>query len=177
MAGTAAALATILLGAGLLGHGLLKLCGAAWSWTAPAVGLAAAIVAAALAIRLPGAGVTAALLLAALVVGALAKRPRLPPLIPVRGATLVGVIVLASALIPFVVNGRFGLLGISFNDDASRHLLAVEYLRRDGNVPESVFGLAYPSGPHALLAVVATGIGVRADQALDGLLMTIPLLT
>ena len=44
---------------------------------------------------------------------------------------------------PFVVNARFGLLGMSFNDDANRHLPAIEALRIAGEVPSSVFGISY----------------------------------
>src|SRR5215210_3518646 len=119
MGGTVAALATIVLASGAFGHGFLKLCGApAWTWTAPAVGLALAIVTAALAIRLPGEGTTAAIVLAGVALAALAWRPRRLRTAGVREAAITAALVLAGALIPFLVNGRFGLLGVSFNDDA-----------------------------------------------------------
>ena len=108
--------------------------------TAPAVGLALGVVAAALAIRLPGDGTTAALVLAGLDLAGLA-RAAAPPAAPVSGSGITAALVLAGALIPFLVNARFGLLGVSFNDDANRHLLAIECLRTRGEVPSSVFGL------------------------------------
>ena len=54
----------------LIGHGVCRLSGAAgWSWTAPAVGLAAALCVSEVAVRLPGHGWTVLVVLVALAAG------------------------------------------------------------------------------------------------------------
>ena len=80
---------------------------------------------------------------------------------------------LAAGTVPFLVNWRVGLLGMSANDDASRHLLAVAFLRTDGSAPEWVLGSGYPEGPHALLAAVARLTGARGDLVLDALMLAV----
>ena len=49
--------------------------------------------------------------------------------------------------IPFAVSGRWGLLGVGFNNDLGLHLAWAEWLRSGpGPVPEA----GYPLGPHGL---------------------------
>ena len=126
------AAALVVIGASIsIGAGVLAACGwRHWSWTAPPIGLAAATVLAWWAIRLPGHGITALIVLAvAAALGAALAVRRLDGLgaaltagLPVAGLALLG------GLIPFVVEGHFGVLGTGFNVDMSQHLFAASWL-------------------------------------------------
>ena len=54
--------------------------------------------------------------------------------------------------IPFAISGRWGLLGVGFNNDLGLHLAWAEWLRSGlGPAPEA----GYPLGPHALAATTS----------------------
>src|SRR5581483_11492514 len=83
---------------------------------------------------------------------------------------------LFAASIPFIGQGRVGP-GAYVDGDMSVHLLLVESLRSAKMA--SLYHLlgGYPTGPHALVAVVATGIGAQAIQVFAGLLVAVMVLT
>ena len=142
-----------------------------------AAGLAVLLMAASLAIKLPGDAVTAAVVIGLIVAGSAvyARREllRAPP-VPVVVATLV----LALALtVPFVVAGGVGIPGIGINYDMSNHVTWAESLRTEGIDRPLPLPLGYPLGPHALVATVAEVLGTDTGRAFVGLLIAIPLLT
>src|ERR1700710_1545856 len=148
MIGTYASVALICAASLLVGRAILSLAGRrSWSWLEPGVGLAAILAVTGLLARAPGhgtsvsLGVLALLALAALIVW------RLPHEAPgARRAGLpVALVILVVLAIPFAVSGRWGLLGVGFNNDLGLHLAWAEWLR-------SGFGPAPPtrSPPAAL---------------------------
>ena len=160
----------------VLGGGLCMTRERNLSPAAPAAGLAAALLVAALAIRLPGDSTTAAgvLVVAALAAGGRLARARR---LPLRGEEiLLAGAVAAIACLPFVVAGRFGPLGESVNDDLAFHLDWAESLRVDGDAAGRVES-GYPVGPHALVAAVARATGLGVEAVFLGLIVTVPVLT
>lgn len=161
----------------LLGQTLLRLCGAtAWSWLSAPVGISLLMLVSVPSLHLPGRTTTVAVLLAALTLAAAvwclrdaAHRPPATSLLALGPAAFL-------ALVPFIVNGRGGIMGVSFNNDMAAHLLWAEsYLSA---AVERITPLApdYPLGPHALVAVFADGLGQRIDQAFSGLALALPVL-
>ena len=161
-----------------LGGGVLALAGARrWSWTAPAIGLAAATVLAWWAVRLPGQGTTALVTLAlATLLGAATSARRLEG---AREAASRGLPLLLTALaicsIPFVVEGHFGVLGTGFNVDMGQHLFAADWLSDPDAAAPGLYEQGYPLGPHALAAAAAALTGNLAT-AFSGVTIAIPVI-
>ncbi len=176
--GTYAA-ALITLGSALaIGAGIHAACGGReWSWTAPAVGLAAATILAWWTVRLPGHGLTAllVLLVASLAGGAVAARR----LDGIGDAARAGAPVLALALfagsIPFVAAGHFGVLGTGFNVDMSQHLFAASWLADPTGAAPGLFEQGYPLGPHAI-AVAAHELGGDLTVSFSGVTIALPVI-
>ncbi|MBA3264097.1 MAG: hypothetical protein H0T69_16830 [Thermoleophilaceae bacterium] len=148
-----------------------------WSWTGPPVGLAAVMLLALAAVRLPGHGTTAAVAIALATIASafvVARRGvRLAPLaagLPVAGAVLV------ACSLPFIVNDRIGELGAWINDDLSVHMAQADALRTLGPAAH-ITSSGYPNGPHAVVAALASGLGVGPSAAFTGLLLATPVLT
>lgn len=165
--------ASIAIGAGVCAAGGAK----RWTWTAPAVGLAAATVLAWWAVRLPGHGLTALAVLAVATAagGALAWR-RMEGLgeAAARGAPAFAVVLVAVS-IPFGVEGHFGILGTGFNVDMSQHLFAASWLADPAGAAPGLFGQGYPLGPHAL--AVATGeVSGELATSFSGVTIAVPML-
>ncbi len=82
------------------------------------------------------------------------------------------------ASIPFIVNGRVGILGVGLvNDDMASHLLIADWLNtRVGEAPGLIDG-GYPVGPHALAAGLSEGLGTGLIEAFAGITLAIPVLT
>ena len=143
-----------------------------WSWLAPAVGLAALIVLTGAAVRLPGRAIPAAIVLvlafvAALVVIVRARLVRAPTL---RAAGAVAA-AFALAMLPFLANGRFGLLGVSFNNDTAIHLMWAEGLTDDVVSSQFTSPGGYPLGPHSLVAAVTQLTTIELDSLFNALLI------
>jgi hypothetical protein len=166
----------IILGAScVVGQALFAACGRReWSWLAPAVGLGVLAAVAWGTIRLPGHGVTSCIaigLLAAIAVAylvgrveALGEAARIG--LPVAGLALV------AASLPFLVEGRFGILGTGLNPDMSQHLLAADQLAHgEGG---RLVGQGYPLGPHAVAVAVSKATGASLVHAFGGLTLAIP---
>lgn len=160
----------------LVGQAVLDLTGeTSWSWLAPALGLATLIVLASLAVRLPGGGhVSLAVLV--LVAGAAAVRLRRRARRPRGVGVVVGAITLLGTGIPFLANGRVGLLGVSFNNDLAVHLAWAEHLRSPALAGLYDLPPGYPLGPHALVASIGA-VGIGTDLTFVGLLIAVPIVT
>lgn len=177
MIGTYASAATICAAALLVGRALLSFSGrAGWSWLEPAVGFAAILTVAGALARAPGHATTATLGLIALVVAAAFVARRRP--YDAAGALRHGLpVAIAAAVvlsIPFAVSGRWGFLGVGFNNDLGLHLAWAEWLRSGlGPAPEA----GYPLGPHGLADAVAAIPGIGLGQAFVGEIVAIGVLT
>ncbi len=176
MFGTYVSAALICAASLLLGRAILAATGReSWSWLEPAVGFGAMISVAGLLVRLPGHGTTATIGLLVLGVGGLAAL-RVPyrlggALAPGAAVTLVLALVLS---IPFAISGRWGLLGVGFNNDLGLHLAWSEWLR-SGFGPKPDAG--YPLGPHGVAIATAVVPRVSLGQAFIGELQAITILT
>jgi hypothetical protein len=172
MLATYAACALVLASAAVVGQALHSLCGRReWSWLAPAVGLAVLTALAWGAVRLPGEGAAALVVLGVVLIAstALLSRPGRRPTglaEAARRGLPVALLGLIAASLPFVVEGRFGILGTGLNPDMSQHLFAADRLVSGGE--ERLIGEGYPLGPHAIVVAVAQ-LGPGLVQAFDGL--------
>ena len=165
------------LGSLILGQAVLALCGArAWSWLAAPVGIAVMILLAVPAIHLPGRSATVAVITGWLILAGAAllvfKPAHRPPLLEL----LAGLPVALLVLVPFAASGRAGTLGMSFDNDMGEHLLLAEAYRSGAVALVTPLLSDYPLGPHALVATLTEGLGVRSDLAFAGLTAAIPVL-
>jgi hypothetical protein len=176
MIGTYISAGLVCAGSLLVGRSLMAALGhERWSWLEPAVGLAAIFSVAGFFARAPGHATTAAVFVVVLVIAALIAL-RLPY---ERGDALrlglpAALVVLALLAIPFAINGRYGLIGVGFNNDLGLHLAWAEWLK-DGLGPSPDRG--YPLGPHGLSTTISALPGIGLDQAFMGLVIAIPALT
>jgi hypothetical protein len=184
MLGTYASAALICAASLLVGRALLSISGRReWSWLEPAVGFGAIVTVTGLLARAPGRGTTATLGALALVLWAavFCFRDRRPAAGALRAgfpaALRIGLpvaLAIAMALtIPFLVSGRWGLIGVGFNNDLGLHLAWAEWLRSDMG-PEPFGG--YPLGPHGLAVAVAAVPGLDLGRAFLGEIFAISIL-
>jgi hypothetical protein len=192
MLATYASAALICAASLLVGRALLLLGGRRrWTWLEPAVGFAALLSVGGLLARAPGHSTSAALGLILLIAAAAAvlatpnraAKEGAPPSRRrsedgERDVLIWGLLVAFAAgvalSIPFAVSGRWGLLGVGFNNDLGLHLAWAEWLRSGfGPAPEA----GYPLGPHALADAVAAVPGIGLGQAFVGEIFAIGILT
>jgi hypothetical protein len=143
-----------------------------FSPVAPAVGLSALLVVCGIAIKLPGHGSTAAVAATLATAAAgwvlVTRRRRLGivevgALVAVVGAVLV-------AAIPFLVNGRVGILGQGLvNDDMASHLLFTEWIDTHAGPTPDLIKDGYPLGPHAIVVATAKISGADLIEGFAGL--------
>jgi hypothetical protein len=177
MIGTYASAALICAVSLLVGRAVLTLGGRReWSWLEPAVGLAAVLTVTGALARAPGHGTSATLGVLVLIVAAIAVVTR--GRYEMRGALAAGApVAIAIALIlsiPFAINGRWGLLGVGFNNDLGLHLAWAEWLRSGfGPIPEA----GYPLGPHGLAVATAAVPGIGLGQAFIGEIFAVGAMT
>ena len=192
MVGAYASVAVLIAGSIAVGQAILSVSDRRESsWLAGAVGLAAVLVVSGIAIKLPGHGTAVAIALFAMFALLARWRHRAPDeserrVDAVRRssgahpaiALAAGALALLLASIPFIVNGRVGILGVGLvNDDMASHLLIADWLNtRVGETPGLVDG-GYPVGPHALAAGLSEGLGTGLIEAFAGITLAIPALT
>lgn len=178
MIGTYASAALICAVSLLVGRAILSLAGGDGSraWLGPAVGFGAVLTVSGFLSRAPGHATAATLGLIGLVAVAallLWRRPSRSPGLLVEALPVAALVVLVLS-IPFAISGRWGLLGVGFNNDLGLHLAWAEWLRNGlGPAPEA----GYPLGPHALAAALAALPGIGLGQAFVGEIFAIGVLT
>jgi hypothetical protein len=177
MIGTYASAALICAASLLVGRALLALAGRrSWSWLEPAVGLAAILTVTGVLARAPGHGTSATLGVVVLLALSALAAWRLPYEAPgaLRAGLPVAIVLLVVLAIPFAVSGRWGLLGVGFNNDLGLHLAWAEWLRSGfGPAPDP----GYPLGPHGLAVATAALPGIGLGQAFVGEIVAIGVLT
>ena len=177
MIGTYASAALILLASLLVGRAIFSLAGRReWCWLEGAVGFAAILAVSGLLARAPGHGTSATLGIVALIVVAAVVAWRREYEAPAAlGVGLATAVVIALVLsFPFAVSGRWGLLGVGFNNDLGLHLAWAEWLRSGvGPAPDP----GYPLGPHGLAVATAAFPGLSLGQAFIGEIFAIGILT
>jgi hypothetical protein len=167
--------ASLLVGRAVLGFGGSDGAGPR-DWLGPAIGFGALVTVAGFLARAPGHATAAAIGIVVLLLAAGAllwwrgERPARPPWL----GLLVAALVVAVLSIPFAVSGRWGLLGVGFNNDLGLHLAWAEWLRNGlGPAPEA----GYPLGPHAVATTLAALPGIGLGQAFVGEIFAIGILT
>jgi hypothetical protein len=161
-----------------LGQAALRICGAPrWSWMAPPVGVAILMLLAMPARYVPGRATTTAVIIAVLTVASLVwclrVREHRPPLL---GLVMVAPVALL-ALIPFIVAGRAGTLGVAFDNDMASHMAWVEAYMSQAVAQIMPLPGSYPLGPHAVAAAISSGLSIRVDLAFAGFSFALPILT
>jgi hypothetical protein len=164
----------VLLLAFLLGQAALNLCGYRdHAPLAPVVGFSMLLIVATGLISLPGHTVTAAAGILVLGAGSfwLQPRPRVD-----RSSLAIIILTVAGSSIPFVANGRFGILGQSVNDDLASHLLWTFGLE-SGGPGHALVPSSYPIGPHSLAATLAKVLPGGVDASFTALIVVVPVIT
>ncbi len=159
------------------GRAIMVACGRPqWTGVEPAVGFAAVVAVEGLLARFPasGPGLVLGLVVIFAVSAYLLRRPsswQLPGSPWLWGA--IGLTVLLTA-VPFIVSGRWGLLGMGYNNDLGLHLAWAESLRGSFGTEPSP---GYPLGPHGLATSLSYLPGIGLGTAFIGLVVAIPVLT
>jgi hypothetical protein len=161
----------------IVGQAVLLVCGwRQWSWLAPAVGLGPVVAFAWGAVQLPGEGATAlGAVLVASAAGLIVLVGRTDGVgEAVRDGLPAAAVTLVVASIPFIVEGRFGVLGTGFNVDMSQHLFAADWLADPSGPAPGLVEQGYPLGPHGL-AVAAAELG-NLVHGFSGVTIAVPVL-
>jgi hypothetical protein len=175
----ALAAVAVVAASSLIGAAVWRLAGLAGpSHVAPIAGFATLLVLVGPAVFLPGHAWTGLGLAVVLMLASAAfrvvradVRAGLDDGLPVMLVALLGV------MLPFIVSGHFGILGMGNNDDWTMHLIVVRWLaHHEIPVRETVVAVGYPVGPHAIAASL-TAVGWTATQALTAVMAAGPILS
>jgi hypothetical protein len=178
------------------------------TWLGGVVGFAVLCIACPLLIRLPGRGVTVAVLLGVITIGGmlylwredrggrlLARRTRArqpaagdpPEMVPPGEGqpqstwalgTLVALIILVAASLPFAFNARNGVLGEGvYTNDQAAQLYWTDWLQHGTGPEPNAVRFGYPTGPQSVAATVAEATNTSLLDSFNGLLLAIPILT
>jgi hypothetical protein len=162
-----------------LGQAVLRLCGwTSWSWLSAPVGLSVLMLLASPALHVPGRAVTCGIVILLAVVAAivlLARDRAAAPRVPLLGL-LYGLWPFALALVPFIVAGRSGTLGVSVSNDMSSHLLWAQGIMDQRVIDANGIQPGYPLGPHGVVAAIAAVTGMPVDEAFAGFTVALPVL-
>jgi hypothetical protein len=174
--------AVLCLAAVVVGQAILSMGGRReFSWLSAPVGLAALLVVAGLAIKLPGHAQAAAIALGAAVAvalvwlflsgGAVGFARAVGVAAPAAALSLVG------ASLPFIAAGRMGILGVGLvNDDMAYHLLIANWLGSHSGPMPTLVSDGYPVGPHALVDGISQILGSGLVDTFAGLTLALPVL-
>jgi hypothetical protein len=178
------------------------------TWLGGVVGFAVLTIACPLLIRLPGRGVTTAILLGLVTIGSMLylwredRGGRLPARSSASGArvtrddpgltppgeghpqsswalgTLVALILLVAASLPFAFNERNGVLGEGiYTNDQAAQLYWTDWLQHGVGPEPNAVRFGYPTGPQSVAATVAEATNTSLLDSFNGLLLAIPILT
>jgi hypothetical protein len=165
--------ALILAASLLLGSAVMAIAGLPrHSSVVPATGLSALLVICGVAVKLPGHAVTAAVVTGVALIACVFVFGRDGgELGTVRaGAVLAALGAALLAAIPFMVNGRIGILGQGLvNDDMASHLLFTEWVTSHSGPTPDLIKDGYPLGPHAIVAAAAKVSGASLIEGFAGL--------
>jgi hypothetical protein len=150
-----------------------------WSWLAGPVGLATLLCVARTTVSLPGRDVTAAVAIGIVTLTAFVLRPRGGERGAVRETAAVLVLGLAAAALPFAAAGRVGTLGVTDNADLAGHLLLADSIGSGHPAVglDPAWYANYPTGPHAFVAALGTGLRLPLDAGFAALLLATLALT
>jgi hypothetical protein len=127
------------------------------------------------AINIPGRTATVTVLLGCLTIASLVWCLRSPAHRPPLAGLLAAAPVALLVFVPFAAVGHAGTLGVSMNNDMSAHLLFVEGYLSSAVAAVTPLPTDYPLGPHAMVAAIAKGFGIRADPAFAGWMLALPI--
>jgi hypothetical protein len=156
-----ASVVLLIAASAVIGQAVLCLCGRrAWSWLAPAVGLAVLVILAGGAIRLPGDDLAATVLVGLALLGALVvlwiRRPAAHGAL--RAGLPIAILIVAAASIAFVVAGGFGAFQ-GKSSDLGYYLYDTQWLQTHAGFKPSHIVKGFPMGPPALAAVASNATG------------------
>ena len=177
MLATYASVIAVCIASLAIGQAARAVCGwRRWSWLAPATGLALVTALCWATVRLPGDGVISAIAVVLLTIASLAfLRGRVESVgAALRDGAPVAIGAFVAASLPFIVEGRFGILGTSFNPDMSQHLLAADRLAH--GFGGQLLHQGYPLGPHAVVVALNQGLGIGLVQGFSGLSIAVAIL-
>jgi hypothetical protein len=172
-----AAAALTCVAAEVIGQGVCWVCGARRAtFVAAPAGLALLMAAGLLAPHLPGRTWGSLVLIAIAFAGGVVVLVREPQSRPGAGDVLALAPAVVLVLIPFLTAGHAGTLGVSVDNDMATHLRIAEAYRSSSVAAISPIDPSYPTGPHALVAMLATVLGARVDYVFAGVTMATPVL-
>jgi hypothetical protein len=175
---TLIAVACILAAALLIGQALFHVMGVReWTWLSPSLGLTAMIIVASPAEFIPGKAFTTFIALCVATALSAVVLLRARSMWPDAAGLVAGLPLLALVSLPFAAAGAAGILGKSFNNDMANHLAHVAGLT-PGGAPELLVwdALGYPTGPHTLVASLATGTGMSSALVFSAFSMSLPVI-